>query len=96
MHSLLQNLKKPQMWKLNMDINREGYGEKRELIKMPAETVRISHPKTPTTWKHPTIHKDNWKHPKIIDDGDERKTQVPEEEPSMEKRGKYGETQQKG
>ena len=29
-----------------MDINRGGYGEKREVEKMPPETVRISHPKT--------------------------------------------------
>ena len=46
LHSLLQNPKKPQIWKLNMDINRGGYGEKREVKKMPPETARISHPKT--------------------------------------------------
>ena len=40
------------------------------------------------TRKQPTIHEDNSKHLKITVDGDEQKTQVPEEEPSMEKRGK--------
>ena len=51
LHSLLQNLKKPQIWKLNMDINRGGYREKTELEKMPLEKTTISHPKTPNNTK---------------------------------------------
>ena len=42
---------KSQIWKLNMDINRGGYGEKTELEKMPLEKTTISHLKTPNNTK---------------------------------------------
>ena len=78
---------------LNMKIKyghkQRGYEEKTELEKMPPGMVTMSHPKTTNNTQR------QLKAPEITVDGDEQKTQVPGEDSSMEKRGKYGETQQK-
>ena len=78
---------------LNMKIKyghkQRGYEEKTELEKMPPGMVTMSHPKTTNNTRR------QLKAPEITVDGDEQKTQVPEEEPSIEKRGKYRETRQK-
>ena len=68
--------------------NQRGYKKSQNLKIWPPKRLQYLTRKHPITQKHPTIHKDNLKHLNIIADGDEQKTQVPGEEPSMEKRGK--------
>ena len=66
--------------------NQRGYEKSQNSKRCTPKQLQYLTRKHPITQKHPTIHEDNSKHLKITVDGDEQKTQVPEEEPSMEKR----------